>query len=175
MDRSKISVREMIEITQNRGAVPTSPSNMIQNYVVPRTDLITDRPHTVKIVPDKIKAFIDKQVKDKEWVPAPSRYSTFLDWTNPPELKKKGHFSKQARVTFTEGILKDKRLREWPGPASYKTPFGDFDSTLKKKERKVRVRSARSSLRLSTGRVRVPRQEPTMFPLSQLSPIQEYA
>jgi hypothetical protein len=59
-----------------------------------------------------------------------------VDWKNPPELKKKGHFSKLARVTFTEGILKDKRVREWPGPASYKKPFGDFDSTLKKKGEK---------------------------------------
>ena len=53
-------------------------------------------------------------------------------------MHKKGIFLKGARITTTESILKDKRLREWPGPNSYKPPKTDFDEAgiIKKTEKR---------------------------------------
>lgn len=81
-------------------------------------------------------AFIDKMVKDKEFVPAPNKYPIGFDWKNPPELLKKGHFSKMKRVTETERILKNPRNKEWPGPASYKAIPSEFDPPYKKNTNK---------------------------------------
>jgi hypothetical protein len=40
------------------------------------------------------------------------------------------------RVTETERILKNPRLKEWPGPASYKVMPSDFDPTKKRNDGK---------------------------------------
>ena len=104
----------------------------LEGYHVPSTDLnFTSKARTTRFVPNKIPAYVDKLVKDKLWVPPSNKYQNFIDWSKQPELHKKGHFSKLARVTFTEGISKDKRIKEWPAPNTYNTPNGDFD--LKKK------------------------------------------
>ena len=95
--------------------------------------MITSRPRTTKIVNDKILKFIDKQAKDKEWVPPPNKYPMIVDWKNLPDFRKKGYFSKLPRTTFTESILKNPRLKEWPGPATYKRPFGIFEGQKMKK------------------------------------------
>lgn len=75
---------------------------------------------------------MDKLVKEKEWVPAANKYPIQYDWVNPPELKKKGHFSKKPKVTSTEMILKDPRLKLWPGPGTYKINESDFGPPKKK-------------------------------------------
>ena len=77
-------------------------------------------------------AYLDKVAKDKEWVPAPNKYPIGFDWKNPPELLKKGHFSKMPRVTETERILKNPRNKEWPGPASYKAKPSEFEPPKKR-------------------------------------------
>jgi hypothetical protein len=79
------------------------------------------------MVNNKIPTFFDKQVKMKGWVPGPDKYPIGFDWKEPADLRKKGHFSKMARRTFTEEILKNPRLKEWPGPSTYKTPQSEFD------------------------------------------------
>jgi hypothetical protein len=108
----------------------------LESYTIPKTDLLFQRPHTSKIVSNKIPCYLDRVVKDKEWVPAPNKYPLGFDWKNPPELNKKGHFSKMARVTETERILKNPRLKEWPGPASYKAKPSDFDPPKKRNQDK---------------------------------------
>ena len=104
----------------------------IQGYQIASTDLnFTSKSRTHRIVVNKIPAYLDKLTKDKLWVPPSNKYQNFIDWSKQPELHKKGHFSKLTRVTFTEGISKDKRIKEWPGPNSYKVPSGDFDQKKK--------------------------------------------
>jgi hypothetical protein len=76
-------------------------------------------------------AFVDKYVKDRAWVPPPDKYSKQEDWKENPELRKKGIFLKGPRITSTEEILKDKRLREWPAPNTYKPPLTDFDQATR--------------------------------------------
>jgi len=44
-------------------------------------------------------------------VPPPNKYPLIYDWKNPPDLLKKGLFSKLARVTFTESILKSPTVK----------------------------------------------------------------
>jgi hypothetical protein len=99
---------------------------------------IDSKKQTVKIVDNKIMAFVDKFVKDRQWIPSPDKYSKIDDWKSNPELHKKGIFLKGPRVTTTEAILKDKRLREWPGPNSYKPPRTEFDvaGVVKKTEKR---------------------------------------
>lgn len=108
------------------------PAFGLDFYTIPKTDIVTSRPRTVKIVDNKILQFVDKATKDKEWVPAPNKYPLFFEWKNPKELHKKGHFSKQPRVTSTESIMKNPQVKAWPGPATYKALISDFDHNEKK-------------------------------------------
>lgn len=117
----------MVKLMMNRGE-----NFGLEHYHMPTTDLLQFRPKTTKMVNDKILAFIDKETKSKEWVPAPNKYPIGFDWKNPKDLLKKGHFSKVARVTFTEGILKDPKLKLWPGPPTYKAEKSEFENPGKK-------------------------------------------
>jgi len=44
----------------------------------------------------------------------PPKYETITDWNKL--AKNKGMFSKSPRITFTESIIKSKKLKELPGP-----------------------------------------------------------
>lgn len=122
----------MVQLMTGRGQSPFG----LDSYTIPKTDIILSRPRTTKIVNDKIVPFIDMQAKMKNFVPPPNKYEMFFNWKDPAELKKKGHFSKQPRITFTESILKNPRLKEWPGPASYKVPKSEFDTPGTKNQQK---------------------------------------
>ncbi len=126
-DRTGVSVKDYITYVSGR----VTDFGM-EGYKVATTDLnYTSKSRTTRFVQNKIPAYVDKLIKDKQWVPPANKYQSFIDWSKQPELFKKGHFSKLARVTFTEGITKDKTIKEWPGPNSYKAPSGDFDGKKK--------------------------------------------
>ena len=126
-DRTGVSVKDYITYVSGRVT-----EHGMEGYKVATTDLnYTSKSRSTRIVQNKIPAYVEKIIKDKQWVPPANKYQNFIDWSKQPELFKKGHFSKLARVTFTEGITKDKTIKEWPGPNSYKTPSGDFDGKKK--------------------------------------------
>ena len=115
MDRAGVSVKDYITYVSGRAS-----DFGLEGYHVPTTDQMhTSKARSTRFIPNKIPAFVDKLVKDKQWVPPSNKYQNFIDWSKQPELHKKGHFSKLNRVTITEGIFKDKRIKEWPGPNSY--------------------------------------------------------
>ena len=66
-------------------------------------------------------------------MPAPGKYKGHSEWTSAKELVNNGLFSKRARVTFTEGIMKDPINKLQPGPNTYKMPLGHFDNGVSKK------------------------------------------
>jgi len=122
------SAREQIEFMQGGGASPFG----LEYYDMPTTDILLARPKTTKMVKDSIMFFLDAQAKRKAWVPAPNKYPIDYDWKNPPELRKKGEFSKLAKTTFTEKIFKDPKVKLWPGPGSYKPAKSEFERPGKK-------------------------------------------
>lgn len=129
VDRAGVSVKDYIQYVSGR---VSDLETSLEGYHIPSTDMLTSRVLATKIKPSKILPYVDKLVKDHLWIPAPGKYHTEFNWSNQKDLHKKGHFSKMARTTFTEGIFKDKRIKEWPGPNSYKAPRGDFEGFSKK-------------------------------------------
>ena len=126
-DRTGVSVKDYITYVSGRAT-----DFGMEGYKVASTDLnYTSKSRSTRIVQNKIPAYVDKIIKDKLWVPPSNKYQNFIDWSKQPELFKKDHFSKLARVTFTEGITKDKTVKEWPSPHTYKAPSGDFDGKKK--------------------------------------------
>ena len=88
----------------------------ISGYKLPDTSLLMFRPRTTKIAKYNIPHFIDKHTKQMSFVPGPI-YETVTDWKEI--MKKKGKFSKSPRVTFTESILHDGKIKPQPGPGAY--------------------------------------------------------
>lgn len=93
----------------------------IAGYHMPNTNIITQRPRTTKFTTYNIPHFIDKYAKSREFVPGP-KYETIADWKS--NFKARGMFSKSPRVTFTEGIIKETKLLEYPGPGMYQHDDG---------------------------------------------------
>ncbi len=100
-----MTIKDWVKFTTARpGNDPDKPS-FLDTYTIPKTDLlmreIDSKKQTVKIVDNKIMAFVDKYVKDRGWIPPPDKYSKIEDWKENPELKKKGIFLKGPRITST--------------------------------------------------------------------------
>ena len=114
VDRNPISISEIVKSNMKH----TNPDSMfgIKGYTIPHTDLITSRPRTTKFSKYSVPHFIDKYTKSKEFIPGP-KYETMSDWTQ--NLKNKGKFPKTNRITNTESILIEGKLRPLPGPGSY--------------------------------------------------------
>ena len=88
----------------------------IEYYQMPDTSIITQRPRTTKFTTYKFKHFIEEYTKSREFVPGP-KYDTIPDWKE--NLKARGAFPKTDRITFTEGIMKEGKRNDQPGPGAY--------------------------------------------------------
>ena len=88
----------------------------IEGYRIPDTSLHFYRPRTTKMSKYNIPHFIDKITKEKEFVP-PAKYDTIIDWKNCLGIR--GKFTKSPRMTFTEKIMHDEKLKPEPGPGAY--------------------------------------------------------
>ena len=63
-------------------------------------------------------------------MPGP-QYDTMTNWKDNLSSHR-GLFSKSPRVTFTESILKDKKLAESPGPGAYNTKIMELGYNIRK-------------------------------------------
>ena len=90
----------------------------ITGYHLPNTELVTGRPRTTKFTHYNVPHFIDAYSKSKAFIPGP-KYETLIDWKTT--LQNKGKFTKSPRITYTQSIIAECKLRETPGPGAYYT------------------------------------------------------
>lgn len=88
----------------------------IEGYKLPDTSLITLRPKTTKIINFKQPHYIEQIAKAKEYVPGP-HYDVVPNWKEI--LSDKGKFTKSPRITYTESIIHETKLRGTPAPGVY--------------------------------------------------------
>lgn len=131
MDKNPLSVQEIIRSNMkktNAGSGSGQPFG-IEGYRIPDTSLLAYRPRTTKISKYNIPHFIDQYSKSKSFVPGPI-YETVTNWKEI--MKTKGKFGKSPRVTFTESVLHESKLKAIPGPGAYeqKGTIGVYGSRM---------------------------------------------
>ena len=88
----------------------------IEGYYVPTNECYLTKPKTFWSK-CKNENVIEQYAKSKKDMPAPNHYKIDNDWTK----NTKGKFLKGRRITQTDEILAQKKLK-MPGPGQYKLP-----------------------------------------------------
>lgn len=136
IDTNPISVQEVVNSSMRR----TQNKSLwgIEGYKLPDTSLITLRPKTTKILPFKQPHFIEQITKAKEYIPGP-QYDVITNWKEI--LKEKNRFTKSPRITFTESIIQETKLRGTPAPGVYdhKSYIGGLKSEKAKTDKTEKV------------------------------------